>query len=221
MLICLDYDGVLVDTFDQLLGMAVAEQGAIGRGRTPVADDFRCIETLTFEAIAERIGLAGADVERFAEAMHARQLEDHEVCLFPGIDTALRRLAERHVLAVMTANHAGHVEARLRALGLEDVFATVSGARRGATKATRIAELLDTLAVAPGDAAMVGDAVSDLAAARAAGVKAVAVAWGYQSPSRLAARSPDLLLQEPAELATLVSRLASVDAPGQGAYTSA
>ncbi len=215
MLICLDYDGVLVDTFDPLLRMAVAEQGAIGRGRTPVADDFRCIETLTFEAIAGRIGLAGADVERFAEAMHARQLEDHEACLFPGIDTALRRLAERHVLAVMTANHAGHVEARLRALGLEDVFATVSGARRGATKATR------TLAVAPGDAAMVGDAVSDLAAARAAGVKAVAVAWGYQSPSRLAARSPDLLLQDPAELATLATRLASVDAPGQGAYTSA
>ena len=38
---------------------------------------------------------------------------------------------------------------------------------------------LDALGVAPGDAAMIGDSAADIGCARAAGVAAVAVSFGY------------------------------------------
>jgi phosphoglycolate phosphatase-like HAD superfamily hydrolase len=51
----------------------------------------------------------------------------------------------------------------------------------------------------------VGDAVSDMLAARAAGVAAVGVTWGAFSYDGLAAVEPDAIATTPAELAAILS----------------
>ena len=50
---------------------------------------------------------------------------------------------------------------------------------------------------------MVGDAVTDLASARAAGVTAVAALWGESDPADLLAAEPDAILHTPGELLAL------------------
>jgi phosphoglycolate phosphatase-like HAD superfamily hydrolase len=52
---------------------------------------------------------------------------------------------------------------------------------------------------------MIGDAVSDIRAARAAGIKSVAVTWGHQSRQKLSQEAPDLIIDEPEDLANYFS----------------
>jgi phosphoglycolate phosphatase len=47
---------------------------------------------------------------------------------------------------------------------------------------------------------MVGDSLSDVRAARQAGVKSIAVSWGHQSVGRLVGAAPDHVVRLPEEL---------------------
>jgi phosphoglycolate phosphatase-like HAD superfamily hydrolase len=47
---------------------------------------------------------------------------------------------------------------------------------------------------------MVGDSLSDVRAARDAGVKSIAVSWGHQSVGRLVKGVPDHVVRIPGEL---------------------
>lgn len=52
---------------------------------------------------------------------------------------------------------------------------------------------------------MIGDAVSDIRAARAAGIASISVAWGHQSKDKLIAEGPDYWVDQPEDLLTLYS----------------
>lgn len=47
---------------------------------------------------------------------------------------------------------------------------------------------------------MIGDAGSDIEAARALDIGAIAVSWGWQSPAHLAAHKPDAIAETPQDL---------------------
>jgi phosphoglycolate phosphatase len=53
---------------------------------------------------------------------------------------------------------------------------------------------------------LVGDAVSDIRAARDASVKSIAVSWGHQSLSKLMDAKPDYLVRSPWELLELLAK---------------
>ena len=63
---------------------------------------------------------------------------------------------------------------------------------------------LERLGVAPADAWFVGDSVPDVQTAHAAGVRCVAVTWGFQDADRLAAQQPAALVDTAARLRTVV-----------------
>jgi phosphoglycolate phosphatase len=52
---------------------------------------------------------------------------------------------------------------------------------------------------------MVGDSATDVNAARAAGTRSAGVTWGFH-PAALRAAGPDLLIDDPRGLASLVAR---------------
>jgi phosphoglycolate phosphatase len=58
--------------------------------------------------------------------------------------------------------------------------------------------------VSPAEALAVGDEVRDIEAARATGVAAGAVAWGYADPGLLRERGPDHLFETMGEVAEAV-----------------
>ncbi len=68
----------------------------------------------------------------------------------------------------------------------------------------RALELLDC---APDEAAMVGDAVSDVLCAQSAGVTAIAVTWGIKPERVQTLCRPDYLVRSWWELALLLRRL--------------
>ena len=99
--------------------------------------------------------------------------------LFPGIETALRLLEERGVaLAIVTGKGAHSAAISLRDLKLAEHFDVVeTGSAEGGVKPRSIQKVLTKWGVVPSQVAYVGDAPSDMEAAREAGVIPLGAAW--------------------------------------------
>jgi len=109
---------------------------------------------------------------------------------YPGIDEALAALhAAGARLYVCTAKPHVYAERIVAHFGLARFFTAVYGADlagRFDDKGTLMAHLIVEERVAPAHATMIGDRGHDIRAARANGVRAVAVRWGYGSDEELA-----------------------------------
>jgi phosphoglycolate phosphatase len=195
-----DYDGVIVDSFDQLLDLAVQAWRPFSCGRPPTADDFRRIENLTFEDLGRRIGLAENQVSDYVARVFELQKEQWTVEVFPEIIPTFRQLAASHTLVVITASQSEAVAATLEEFGLGDCVSTVLGGELGTTKAERISQSRETHSFAVSDTFMVGDAISDIRQGKAAGVKTIAVTWGFQDRELLEKESPDFIIDLPTDL---------------------
>lgn len=122
------------------------------------------------------------------DAAHARYRQP-----FPGIEAALRALADRHVsLAIVTGKGARSAAISLRHLGLAQQFPLVeTGSAEGAAKPVGIRRVLARWSAPPERVAYVGDAPYDMQAAREVGVIPLAAAWASTAdPDALRARAP-------------------------------
>ncbi|MBO0750151.1 MAG: HAD-IA family hydrolase [Porphyrobacter sp.] len=90
--------------------------------------------------------------------------------------------------------------------GIFDLFVTLQTADRHPSKpdpAMLTAALLETGADAA-DTVMIGDTAFDMAMARAAGCRALGVAWGYHAPAELIEAGAEAVAENPAELEELI-----------------
>jgi pyrophosphatase PpaX len=123
-----------------------------------------------------------------------------------GIEEALDVLRrEGRRLGIVTAKRHSSIRLAFEILphleGYFDVCVAVDDTERHKPHPEPILLALNRLDAAPGQAAYVGDSPFDIQAARAAGVAAVAVAWGgIHAPERLAEERPDALVHTAEEL---------------------
>jgi pyrophosphatase PpaX len=110
-------------------------------------------------------------------AEYERHLPTCEV--FPGAATALAWLREHGVpIALVTGKSRATALMSLKQFRLDGTFAMVeTGSPAGIVKAAAIARVVAAWRVPAGEVIYVGDAVSDMQAAREAGVLPVAAAW--------------------------------------------
>ena len=204
MLLNFDYDGVIVDSFDQLLELAIAAQENLDSGRPPTGEDFRTIENLTFDDLARRIGLSDDVVGRYAQEVFELQKQRWNVAVFPEIVPVFQELAEQHTLVVITASQSDAVSETLKDFGLYCAISQVLGGELGATKSARIAMSREAFHFDRSDTFMIGDAISDIRQGKLAQVQTVAVTWGFQDLELLKIEKPDFVVDEPRDLLKLV-----------------
>jgi phosphoglycolate phosphatase len=201
MLLCFDYDGVIVDSFAVLLSYCQQAQRALGAGRPPQAEDLQTIESLTFDALGAHIGLEREACRRFAAAVFALQRDQGWPAVpFDGIDVVFAELTAAHDIVVVTASESATVSRSLAAHGLRAHVAQVLGGESGLGKAQRIEQAMQALGHAPDGTWMIGDAISDIREGKRAGVCTAAVTWGYQPERVLAAERPHRIVRRVADL---------------------
>lgn len=188
--IAFDLDGTLVDTAPDLVGALntiLAEEGL------PVLpfDDVRKMVGRGAKALLERgFAAAGAPldadrapklIERFI-ALYLGRIA-HESTPFDGVVETLQALkAAGARLVVCTNKLTGLSVALLDALDLSRFFEAVVGADQAPAAKPDPRHLLAAIAAVGGDparAVMVGDSINDVLAAKAAGVPALLVSFGY------------------------------------------
>lgn len=150
----------------RMIGKGVAvlvERAFAAHGQHPAPDDLKVA------------------VARYLALYEPRATRD--TVLFPHVETVLRQLAADGCrLAVCTNKPTAISREIIAAFGLADLLPVVVGGDFGPPRKPDPALLLaalDLLGVAPADALMVGDSAADVAAAKAAGVRVIAVENGY------------------------------------------
>ncbi len=193
-LIVFDCDGTLVDS-QAAICRSMDEAFAAAGLRAPDRNAVRRIVGLSLpQALLELAPHASHDQHRHALEAYKASFRSarHEGCLdeplYPGIEALLRRAqASGRLLGVATGKSDRGLDACLTRHGVHDLFVTLQTADRHPSKphpAMLEAALFEADA-SPHEAVMVGDTVFDVAMARAAGVRAVGVAWGYHEPAEL------------------------------------
>lgn len=102
---------------------------------------------------------------------------------FPGLADALARIATAGMsMAVCTNKNEAMAQRLLELTGLRPLFAAVTGGDTFAVRKPNAGHILGTIERAGADrssAIMIGDSISDIAAAKAAGIPSIGVPFGY------------------------------------------
>jgi len=132
--------------------------------------------------------------------------------LYPGIREGLDRLnAQGYILGSVTNKAAQFTVPLLKDLGVYDDFAVVVAGDTLEKKKPDPAPLLyaaERMGVEPSDCLMVGDSISDVKAARAAGFQIVCMPYGYNHGNDIREANPDAVIDSLAHLDTLLDKAA-------------
>jgi len=200
-LILFDFDGVLADTLADMLRFAQEVCDELGVKHTVVQTDLSELEVMSFATFGRACGMPEDLVDEFVCRCTGKFAEKKAPpALFNGLGEVLRKLAKSHVLAVVTGNTEGNVRTFLEQHGLEGCFRAVYGVDLPGSKAEKILMAKSQFVAEAETVFMVGDSLSDIRAARAAGVKSIVVGWGHQSLGRLLGAVPDHVVRLPEEL---------------------
>jgi phosphoglycolate phosphatase len=130
---------------------------------------------------------------------------------FDGAFDLLRRLQARRdvLIGIATGKAQRGVRHIIDQFGLDGVFATIQTSDDAPSKPhpDMLLQAVREVGVDREDTVMIGDAVFDIEMAHAAGVKAIAVSWGFQSRAALEAAKPYAIVDDFNELEETLSLL--------------
>lgn len=208
--ILFDLDGTLVDSLPDIavaLASAMTELGLVAPGaqlvRTWIGGGAR---NLVAQAVAP--GDVDAVYRRFQLHYAARPCVDTR--LYPGLAAVLDRLGADRPLAVLTNKPHALAIRICEQLLAPWPFRVIAGHREGVPlkpdprPALLVAE---QLGVPPDACTLVGDAGTDVATARAAGMRSIAVSWGYRPRAELDAAGPARVVDDPEGLLAALDSL--------------
>ena len=208
--ILFDFDGTLADTAADLSRALNRVRGARGLAALPLAQ-------LRPHASAGARGLIEAGLGVLPEQSEYKILREaflkhyaDEICidtrLFPGMAELLAGIEARGLRwGIVTNKSTSLTRILVKALGLEQRAACVVCGDTTPHLKPNPASLLHAaaeLGLKPIHCAYLGDDLRDIQAARSAGMRAIAVAWGYGEG--LATWRADALLEKPADLLSLL-----------------
>ena len=129
-------------------------------------------------------------------------------CLYPGVQEGMDYMKSAgYKLGCVTNKAAAFTIPLLKQLGIHDEFAIIISGDTLAKKKPDPLPLLhaaEFFGVDPSQAMMLGDSVSDVKAARAAGFQITCMTYGYNHGANIADAEPDALIDSMAELQSLL-----------------
>ena len=131
--------------------------------------------------------------------------------LYEGIADLIEALDEDGwLLGVATGKSDRGLSLCLERHGLGRRFVTLQTADRHPSKPhpSMIEQALADAGASPDASIMIGDTSYDMAMARAAGVTAIGVSWGYHEPEELKAAGADFIAEHPRDIIMFVKALA-------------
>jgi phosphoglycolate phosphatase len=210
-----DCDGTLVDSQHNIC-LAMERCFAAAGLEPPAREHTRTVVGLSLiEAMRAMLPDAAHDdhvalaesYKRAFQAMRAEGLADEP--LYEGVAELVDRLeADGWLLGIATGKSDRGVALVLEHHGLAGRFVTIQTADRHPSKPhpSMIEQALAEAGAAAWASLMIGDTSYDMAMARAAGVTAVGVAWGYHSPDELVRAGAHHVAAHPRDILELVQR---------------
>lgn len=194
--ILFDFDGVIVDSY--------APSFAYVRRYNPWLTDAghrRLFEGNIHRAMAA--GLVFGPDEEFWTYYQDRVLATPPIA---GVVPAVRDLASRYRLLVISSSKSEPIREYLRRHGIADVWAEVWGGDIHRSKVEKMRMAFANYGTAAAHCLFVTDTLGDLREAAEAGVPAFGVLWGFHSWETLVRGNPAAIVAEPASLVAAIDR---------------
>jgi phosphoglycolate phosphatase len=219
-MILIDVDGTLVDSVPDLaycVDEMMRQLGLPPHGETRVRDWVgNGVERLVRRALIGALDGEPdeAEFQRAYPVFLALYAENtsRRSTLYPGIQEGIRRLKESgYRLGCVTNKAARFTIPLLKDLGVFDDFAIVISGDTLPQKKPDPAPLLhaaEYFGCRPENALMIGDSVSDVKAARAAGFQIVCMSYGYNHGVDIREAGPDAVIDSLVEIFPLLERAA-------------
>jgi phosphoglycolate phosphatase len=211
-----DLDGTLIDTAPDLaasIDSTLQQLGLPARGEEKVRGWIGSgIEGVLKRALTDDFN-AQPDAEQFNSALEIfKEIYFANVCqhsrIYPGVREALDYLEENNFAIACVTNKGGRfTDKLLKEIGLYERFGIIVS---GDTLAVKKPDPLPILHAAKHFSAsasatlMVGDSVTDVNAARAAGCQILCVPYGYNKGQNVRELNPDWVVESLAELSNLI-----------------
>ena len=203
-----DLDGTLIDSGPLILASFQHATRTV-LGRVIPADEL--LAGVGGHGLEEQMRAFDAEsVDDLVAVYREHNLREYEnVALFPGVRDVIEQLRdEGRALGVVTVKGRAAVDltfSLLKLNGLFDTVVTSDDTIRQKPAPDPLLAALKHLGSPAATAAYVGDAPFDVQAARAAGLRAIAVSWGGIHPrERLVAEQPDVIINAPYEVLDVV-----------------
>lgn len=197
-----DFDGVIVDSLDFYRGSSgrcFAEMGI-----TDFEDEGAFLDLFDdnfYVALTKR----DIDIDEFAQVARrvGPTLDYDTIVPFPAVLPVLEQLSAEHTLLVVSSNSGKTIQKILARHGCDRYFNAVLGSDFLFSKADKIIHAMKEWKQDGDRTCFIGDTVGDIREAQEAGVRTVAVTWGWHGKERLAQAAPDYLIEDPVELLQL------------------
>ncbi|MCQ4629609.1 HAD-IA family hydrolase [Shinella sp. CPCC 100929] len=210
-LVLFDCDGTLVDSVGLIHEVMARTFVDFGHARPDVAET-KAIIGLTLDiAIARMQGKPHVDDEALAMTAHYKAIyggvraeAGFQEPLFPGIADLMARLEREDdlILGAVTGKSRRGLDLIRASHGFEKTFFVSRTADDCPSKPHpgMVTECCSEAGIDAAQTIVVGDAIYDMQMAKAAGAKAMGVAWGYASVPELVEAGADYILRTPADL---------------------
>jgi phosphoglycolate phosphatase len=198
-----DFDGVLVDSLDVYHRAVSACLAKIGTPIIKTQEEYVALFADNFYAAMAR---KGVDLEAFSAALtEYEQSVDYyqDVQPFAAILPVLEELCGHNILVIVSSNSSQTIWKILARLRYDSCFQDIFGSEFHLSKKIKIDHAVATYGVSRGNTYYVGDTSGDVREGKAAGVKTIAITWGWHSRKLLTAARPDFLIDDPEELKSL------------------
>lgn len=208
-LVIFDCDGTLVDSQHLIVAAMAGAFESVGRVPPPRTATLSIVGLSLVEAFSELVGpddpAIPALIEGYKSSFHALRADPAVTePLFEGVGETVAALAARDdvLLGIATGKSQRGVRLVLGHHGLYHLFATIQTADDAPSKPhpAMIAQAMAAVGADAADTVMIGDTTFDLDMARAAGVAALGVSWGYHPRDDLLRRAPDAMAESGRDL---------------------
>ncbi len=214
LLLC-DLDGTLVDSLNDIVTSCNLLLSSIGTDALPAEVIRPCIGrgvTFLVRGVLAAAGRDGADAEaciaRYREIYRSHAMD--ETRAYPGVVSTLAALTRRDDLRLAVVSNKPERASRelLRAMDMDGFFDVVAGGdsfEEMKPSPLPLRRIMERLRILPAATVMIGDSVYDMQAGKAAGVRTVAVLYGFQPPEMLKALEPDHTVSAFSEILDIIS----------------
>jgi len=206
-LVMFDYDGVIVDSYEQDYKDFIQLCRAYGMEIKSKDEYDRLLDDNCFKVMKEQYGLSEETIDAILKEWEKISGNYVNMPIFKGMREAIRKIAEKHKVIVITSNVSALVSTVLSNNGITEVE-DILGADMEKSKIKKIRRAMEIYLF--DTAYYVGDTAGDMIEGKEAGAATIGVTWGYHSAERLKKAAPDYLVNTPEELVAL---LCSVPAP--------
>jgi phosphoglycolate phosphatase len=213
-----DLDGTLADTAPDLTTALNRTLATIDRPSLDGAAVRLMVGNGVRALLRRGLAATGSTSDELVERVFPKFIEYYraDICsgtrAYPGVERALDDLADAGLtLAICTNKPEGLTGLLIEKLGWADRFAAIVGGDTLAVRKPDPAPLLEAVARAGGgNAAFVGDSITDVSTARAADLPIVAVSFGF-ADRPAAELGADLVIDRFEDLLPALRRLSSLD----------